>query len=82
MTARWTREREFEWQATVERFRPTPVAVRPELTDDDVAWLNEQMARVGNPPVRYAREIPLPPVAVQRESLMKTLHHLGIEATK
>lgn len=44
-----------------ERLLPPRLAVRPELTDDDVAWLNGQMAMVDNPPVRYVREIPLPP---------------------
>lgn len=39
---------------------PPPTAVRPELTTDDVAWLNEQMALTDRPPVRYAREIPIP----------------------
>jgi hypothetical protein len=41
---------------------PPPLAVRPELTADDVAWLNEQMAHTERPPVRYAREMPLPPM--------------------
>lgn len=44
-----------------ERYRPVRLAVRPELTVDDIAWLNEQMAMVGDPPVRYVREVPLPP---------------------
>lgn len=42
---------------------PPPVAVVPELTADDVAWLNDQMALTERPPVRYARELPRPPVA-------------------
>lgn len=40
---------------------PPPLAVRPELTADDVAWLNEQMALTERPPVRYARKLPDPP---------------------
>jgi len=43
---------------------PPPTAVRPELTPDDVAWLNEQMALTGRPPVRYACVLPRPPVAI------------------
>lgn len=39
---------------------PPPLAVMPELAADDVAWLNEQMALTGRPPVRYARELPVP----------------------
>lgn len=39
---------------------PPPLAVRPELTADDVAWLNEQMALTDRPPVRYARDLPVP----------------------
>jgi hypothetical protein len=41
---------------------PPPLAVCPELTADDVAWLNEQMALTDRPPVRYARELPIPPL--------------------
>ena len=40
---------------------PPPLAVRPELNDDDIAWLNEQLALTSRPPVRYARALPLPP---------------------
>lgn len=39
---------------------PPPMAVRPELTADDVAWLNEQMALTERPPVQYARAVPIP----------------------
>lgn len=39
---------------------PPPLAVMPELAVDDVAWLNEQMALTDRPPVRYARELPIP----------------------
>lgn len=39
---------------------PPPTALRPELTDGDVAWLNGQMALTGRPPVQFAREIPIP----------------------
>lgn len=38
------------------------LALRPELTEEDVAWLNRQMGMTDDPPVRYAREIPLPPL--------------------
>jgi hypothetical protein len=38
-----------------------PVTVRPELTDDDVAWLNEHLDLAGDPSVRYAREPEPPP---------------------
>lgn len=41
---------------------PASLAVLPELTEDDVTWLNQQMALVDNPPIRYAREVPLPPL--------------------
>jgi hypothetical protein len=40
---------------------PPPLAIRPELTEDDVRWLNDQMALVDRPPVQYARELPRPP---------------------
>lgn len=40
---------------------PPPLAVRPEMTDGDVTWLNEQMALTERPPVRYARQLPAPP---------------------
>lgn len=40
---------------------PPPLAVRPELTDGDVTWLNEQLALTERPSVRYARELPAPP---------------------
>lgn len=40
---------------------PPPLAVRPELTDDDVDWLNTQLQLVGRPPVVYARRLPQPP---------------------
>nr|MDT0660862.1 hypothetical protein [Micromonospora sp. DSM 115978] len=32
--------------------------VRPELTDDDVTWLNAEIELAGNPTVRYSREYP------------------------
>jgi hypothetical protein len=41
--------------------RPPRLAVRPELTEADVAWLNQQMALTDQPPVTYARAIPAPP---------------------
>lgn len=42
---------------------PPRLAVHPELTDDDVAWLNEQLTLVDRPAVRYARALPLPPLS-------------------
>lgn len=41
---------------------PPPTAVHPELTDDDVAWLNDQLALTERPPMRYARTLPPPPL--------------------
>jgi hypothetical protein len=41
---------------------PPPLAVRPELTDEDVAWLNEQLALTSRPPVQYARVLPAAPL--------------------
>lgn len=41
---------------------PSPLDVRPELTDEDVAWLNEHMALTERPPVRYARRLSVPPL--------------------
>jgi hypothetical protein len=41
--------------------RPPRMDVRPELTTEDVAWLNKQMALTESPPVRYARRMPRPP---------------------
>lgn len=43
--------------------RPPRLDVRPELAADDVAWLNDQMALIDRPEVRYARELPRPPVS-------------------
>jgi hypothetical protein len=43
------------------RLLPPRLAVRPELTDDDVAWLNRQLELVDRPEVRFARTLPLPP---------------------
>ncbi len=40
---------------------PPPTALRPELTDDDVVWLNGQMELTGRPSVQYARSLPTPP---------------------
>lgn len=37
------------------------VDVRPDLTDDDVAWLNQQLELV-DLPTRFVREQPRPPV--------------------
>lgn len=44
---------------------PPRLAVLPELTADDVAWLNKHLALTEQPPVRYARELPCPPVAIR-----------------
>jgi len=41
---------------------PARLAVRPELTAADVTWLNDQLALTERPPVRYARELPRPPI--------------------
>lgn len=41
---------------------PPPLDVRPELTDDDVDWLNTQLQLGGRPPVVYARQLPKPPL--------------------
>lgn len=41
---------------------PPPLAIRPELTDGDVAWLNGQLALVDTPQVRYARMLPASPM--------------------
>lgn len=40
------------------------VDVRPELADEDVRWLNAQMALVDNPRVVYARRALRPPPVV------------------
>jgi hypothetical protein len=37
--------------------RGRTVDVRSDLTDDDVVWLNDQLALIDQPPVRYAREL-------------------------
>jgi hypothetical protein len=52
-----------EWEAL--KLIPPPLAVRPELTADDVAWLNGQLALTDRPPVRYSRELPLPPPSAE-----------------
>jgi len=43
-------------------WRPPRVALNPNLTDDDVAWLNGQLELVETPTVRFAREIKPPPL--------------------
>ncbi len=40
---------------------PPPLAVRPDLTDGDVAWLNAQLALCDEPAVHYTRDLPTPP---------------------
>lgn len=40
---------------------PPPLDVRPELADDDIDWLNDQLSLVDRPDRRYARELPPPP---------------------
>jgi hypothetical protein len=42
-------------------WRPPRVHLDAHLTDDDVAWLNDQLAIVDAPTVRFAREIKPPP---------------------
>lgn len=44
---------------------PPPLAIRPELKQEDVDWLNDQMAITGKPPVKYSRRLPRPPAHVQ-----------------
>jgi hypothetical protein len=62
MAAPESRGQTLVWEAL--KMIPPPVAVMPELTAEDVAWLNDQMALTDRPPVSYARELPRPPVAV------------------
>ncbi|KXK63358.1 hypothetical protein AWW66_03325 [Micromonospora rosaria] len=40
---------------------PPRLAVDPRLTDEDVRWLNDHLALTADPPVRYARAVPVPP---------------------
>lgn len=42
-------------------WRPPLTYLDPNLTGDDVAWLNRQMELIDKPTVRFAREIALPP---------------------
>lgn len=58
MVAWESRGQTLAWEGL--KMIPPPLAVRPELTADDVAWLNDQMALTERPPVRYARELPVP----------------------
>ena len=39
-----------------------PIRLVPELTDDDVAWLNAQLELCDEPTVHYARELWPPPL--------------------
>ena len=34
------------------------LVIQPELTEADVEWLNDQLALVGQPEARYARQVP------------------------
>jgi hypothetical protein len=43
-------------------WRPPRVHLDAHLTDDDVTWLNGQMEAVDAPSVRFARELPIPPL--------------------
>lgn len=40
---------------------PPTLAVRPELTEADVGWLNAQLDLCGRASVRYARQVPTQP---------------------
>lgn len=37
---------------------PLPLEVRPDLTEDDVRWLNAHLELAGNPEFRYVRRVP------------------------
>ena len=50
-----------DWNGWPVAQRPPRLAVHPELTADDVAWLNRQLELVDTPTVRFAREIAVPP---------------------
>lgn len=58
MAARESYATTLRWEAL--KLIPPPLAVCPELTDDDVAWLNGQLALTERPPMTYAREVPVP----------------------
>jgi hypothetical protein len=50
-------------------WRPPRVHLDAHLTEDDVTWLNGQLALVAAPSVRFAREImPPPPPSGRRPS--------------
>lgn len=40
---------------------PPRLAVRPELTDEDVRWLNSHLELVDRPAVKYSRQGPPTP---------------------
>lgn len=49
-------------------WRPPRVHLDAHLTDDDVAWLNDQLAVVDKPTVRFVRDLIPPPSSGRRPS--------------